>query len=102
MAAHHTIHRLDIFTQTVTATGAPIDPAPDLFPAPAPREVEILIQESESAATLTTDSLPASPDLIQAYEDIGQLQGRMEWLAPAKQPLSIRLWLPIPEGPQST
>lgn len=101
MAARHTIHRLDIVTQTVTATGTPIDPAPGLFPAPAPREVEILIQESESAATLTTDSLPASPDLIQAYEDIGQLQGRMEWLAPARQPLSIRLWLPISEAPQT-
>lgn len=46
MAARHTIHRLDIFTQTVTATGTPINPAPGLFPAPAPREVEILIQES--------------------------------------------------------
>ncbi|MEK7301515.1 MAG: PAS domain S-box protein, partial [Nitrospirota bacterium] len=100
MAARHTIHRLDIVTQAVTAAGTPIDPAPGLFPAPAPREVEILIQESESAATLTTDSLPASPDLIQAYEDIGQLQGRMEWLAPARQPLSIRLWLPIPEAAQ--
>lgn len=101
MAARHSMHQLDIFAQTVTATGAPIDPAPGLFPPPAPREIEILIQESDSAIPLTTDSLPASPDLIQAYEDIGQLQGRLEWLAPARQPLSIRLWLPIPEVPQT-
>ncbi len=101
MAARHAIHRLDIFAQTVTAIGTPIDPAPGLFPAPAPREVEVLIQESDSAATLTTDSLPTSPDLIQAYEDISQLQGRMEWLAPARQPFSIRLWLPIPDVPQT-
>ncbi|SPP66778.1 PilZ domain-containing protein [Nitrospira lenta] len=101
MAARHTMHRLDIVTQIVTATGAPIDSAPGLFPAPAPREVEILIQETDSAATLTADLLPVSSDLIQAYEDIGQLQGRMEWLAPARQPLSIRLWLPIHEAPQT-
>ncbi|MCC6141464.1 MAG: PilZ domain-containing protein [Nitrospira sp.] len=100
MAARHTIHRLNIFAQAVTATGAPIEQTPGLFPNPAPQEVEILIQETESVAALTVDSLPAAPDLIQAYEDIGQLQGRMEWLAPARQPLSVRLWLPIPEMPQ--
>ena len=101
MAARQATHRLDLFAQMVTATETPIDSAPGLFPAPAPREVEILIQESESAVPLTTNLLPASLDLIQAYEDISQLQGRMEWLAPARQPLSIRLWLPIPEAPQT-
>ncbi|ULA62859.1 MAG: Methyltransferase domain-containing protein [Nitrospira sp.] len=100
MAARHAMHRLNIFAQTITATRISIDQAPSFFPEPTLREVEILIQETDSAAAITTDSLPASPDLIQAYKDLNQLQGRMEWLAPARQPLSVRLWLPIPEKPR--
>lgn len=98
MAARQAVHLLAISTQTITATGTRIDPLPGLFPAPAAREIEVLIQETDTASTVTADALPPSSDLIQSYEDIGQLNGRIEWLAPAGQPLSIRLWFPIPEA----
>jgi len=99
MAVRQAVHHLHISLQAVTATGAGMDASPGLFPAPAAREIEVLIQETGTAATVATDTLPPSSDLIQAYEDIRQLNGRLEWLAPAGQPLSIRVWFPIPETP---
>lgn len=101
MAARQALHHLVISTQAVTAAGTSPYPLPVRLLDQAPQELEILIQETGTAAALTTEALPDSSDLIQAYEDIRQLNGRMEWLAPAGHPLTIRLWLPIPEDTES-
>lgn len=97
MAARRTVHQLQISLQAITGTGT--DASPGLFPSPAVREIEVLIQETGTAAIVTADTLPAPSDLILAYEDISRLNGRLEWLAPAGHPLSIRLWFPVPEAP---
>ena len=64
--------------------------------APATREIEVLIEETDTPVTVDTGTLTTSSDLIQAYEDLGLINGRLEWFAPAGQPVSIRLWFPIP------
>ncbi|MEQ1794695.1 MAG: PAS domain S-box protein [Nitrospira sp.] len=102
MTVRQAIHQLEVSAHAISETGTRISLAPRLFPDPAAREIEVHIQETDSAATATTDIPLGSSDLIQAYEDIGRLHGRMEWLAPAGQPVSIRLWFPIPEPPEAT
>lgn len=100
MATRRVIHQLHISTQMLPATDTLTDPSPHCLVIPTPQEVQVLIQETDVAATASTDALSASSsDLIQAYEDISQLHGRLEWLAPAGQPLSIRLWFPISDTP---
>jgi len=101
MAARQAVHQLQVSAHAVSATGTRIASAPRLFPAPAAREIEVLIQETDTVTTVTTDTLSTSSDLIQAYEDLGLVNGRLEWLAPAGQPVSIRLWFPIPEEPEA-
>lgn len=97
MAARRTVHQLKVTAYAVSATGTRTAATPRLFPAPAAREIEVLIEETGTPATIETDGLTTSSDLIQAYEDLGRINGRLEWLAPAGEPISIRLWFPIPD-----
>ena len=102
MAARGTLHRLAISTAAVTSTGTPIEPTPRLFPEPTPHEIEIAVREVDTPAALDLATLAPSFDLVQAYELAGRLKGRLEWIVPAGTGLSIRLWIPVGDGPETT
>lgn len=97
MAARRAVHRLQVTAFAVSATGTRLASPLRLVAAPATREIEVLIQETDTPVTVDTGTLTTSSDLIQAYEDLGLINGRLEWFAPAGQPVSIRLWFPIPD-----
>jgi PAS domain S-box-containing protein len=69
-------------------------------PAAAPAaEIEVHIQESETTATEDDFTPPTPGDLLEAYDLVKQLCGRLELLAPADGLFSVKVWIPTRSTP---
>ncbi len=95
MAAIGTLHGLQLCTAALDSTGTRIEPTHLPYVDPATTSVEILIQETSRPATFDIETLAISPNLVRVYELLRSLEARLDFLAPAKGALAIRLRLPF-------
>lgn len=90
-----THHRLRLTTTPLGPDGMPLDSSPTLFPPALPTEIELAIEETDVVSTGPALESQETTDLVETYALVRQLGGRLDFLIPAGQPLSIKSRLPV-------